>query len=127
MKILCAVQEKIHSCDGRGGQVLLLPIEVPEHHVLIATMLFHIVQRLKEHSGTAGWIVDGFACLGRQNAHHQRHNRSRGTELPCFLVGQIRKFLDQVFIGLAQDIRLAPLIPQAQGQEVLDQILEQSV
>jgi hypothetical protein len=42
-------------------------------------------------------------------------------------LGQVGKFLDQVFIGLVENVRLAVLIAQVERREVFDQVLEQRV
>jgi hypothetical protein len=115
MEIFRAMEKEVHPGNGGCGQVLFLAIELAQHEILVAAMLFDIVQRLEEHAaGPAGRIIDGFPGLGRKDADHQRDHGARGIELTGLLVGEVGKFLDQVFIGLAENVRLAVLIAQVE-------------
>ena len=128
MEIFRAVEKEVHPGDGGCGQVFFLAVELAQHEVLVAAMLFDMVQRLEEHAaGPAGRVIDGFPGLGRKDANHQRDHGARGIEFTGLLVGEVGKFLDQVFIGLAENVRLAVLIAQVKRREVFDQVLEQRV
>lgn len=122
------MEKEVHPGDGGCGQVLFLAVELAQHKVLVAAMLFDMAQRLQEHAaGPACRVIDGFPGLGRKDANHQRDHGARGIEFTGLLVGQVGKFLDQVFIGLAENVRLAVLITQVERREVFDQVLEQRV
>jgi hypothetical protein len=128
MEIFRAVEKEVHPGDGGCGQVLFLAVELAQHEVLVAAMLFDMMQRLEEHAtGPAGRVINGFPGLGRKDANHQRDHGARGIEFTGLLVGQVGKFPDQVFIGLAENVRLAVLITQVERREVFDQVLEQRV
>lgn len=62
-----------------------------------------------------------------ENADHERHNRTRSIELARLLVGKVGEFLDEVFISLPEDIRLAVLVAEIKAGEVLDEVLEQPI
>ena len=128
MEIFGPVQEQVHPGNGRGRQVLFLPVELAEHQLRIPTMFLHVVESFEEHApGAAGRVIDGFPCPRGQQAHHQRDDRTRRIEFSGLFVGQIREFLDQVFIGVAEDIGLAMGIAETQPREVLDEVFEQSI
>jgi hypothetical protein len=91
-------------------------------------MLFDMVQRFEKHAaGPAGRVINGFSGLGRKDSNHQRDHGTRSVEFTSLLVGQVGKFLDQVLIGLTENVRLAVLIAQVERREVFDQVLEQRV
>ena len=66
--------------------------------------------------------------FGSRMFDHQPHDAARGVELAGLLVGGVGELLDQVFVGLAEDVRAAPPgCRAADAREVLDQVLEQRV
>ena len=75
-----------------------------------------MVQSFQQHAaGAAGGIIDSLPGFGGKDADHESDNRTRRVKLPGFLVGQVREFPDQVLVRLAEHIRLAVLVSQAQG------------
>ncbi len=65
--------------------------------------------------------------LGSRMFTIKPHDRARRVELARLLVGGIGELLDQVFVGLAEDVRLGRLVAEVDAREVLDQIAEQRV
>lgn len=109
------MKEKVHPSDRGCGQVLFLAVEIAQHEILVAAMLFNIVQRLKEHTSCpAGRVVDSFPGFGRKDADHQCNHGAWGVEFTGFLVGQIGKIFDQVLIGLAENVCPAVVIAQVE-------------
>ena len=58
-----------------------LAVELAQHEVLVAAMLFDMVQRPRGacRAGPAGRVIDGFPGLGRKDANHQRDHGERGV------------------------------------------------
>ena len=91
-------------------------------------VLLDVVDGLHQHAaGAAGGIVDGFALLGVEDVHHQAHHGARRVELAGLFVGGVGEFLDQVFVGLAEDVRLRRLIAEVDAGEMLDEIAQQGI
>ena len=60
---------------------------------------------LDEHArGAAGRVVRCLALFWVEDVHHQSDHASRRIELARLLVGQVGKPLDQVFVGLTEDV-----------------------
>ncbi|MNJ38947.1 hypothetical protein D3C77_338070 [compost metagenome] len=55
-------------------------------------------------SRPTGWIVDGVDLFRIEHVDHQPHHAAGGIELTGLLVSSVGKFLDQVFVGVAQKI-----------------------
>jgi hypothetical protein len=72
-------------------------------------------------------IVDALAFPGIEDVHHQPHDRARGVKLARLLVRQIRKLLDQVFVGLAENVGLRRLVAERDSRKTFDEIAEQGV
>lgn len=76
---------------------------------------------LQQHAArAASGIVDGLTFLGVENVHHQTNNRARGVKLAGLLVGEVGELLNQVFVGLTEDISLRGLIPEGYRQHLDD-------
>ena len=52
----------------------------------------------------AGGVVDSFTLARVKGTDHQANDTARCIEFTRFLVGGIGKFLDEVFVGLAEYI-----------------------
>ena len=123
LEVRDAVQEQVHAGDGRGGEVLLLAEELAPERAVVAVVLLDVVDGLQQHAaGAAGRVVDGLALLGVEDVDHQPHDGARGVELAGLLVGGVGELLDQVFVGLAEDVGLRGLVAEADAREVLDQV-----
>ena len=128
LEILDAVQEQVHPGDGRGGEVLLLPVQLAPQTLHVAMLLFDVLHGGQQHAaGAAGRVVDGLALLGVEHVDHQPHDAARGVELAGLLVGGVGELLDQVLVGVAEQVGLDALVAQRQLGEVLDQVLEQGI
>ncbi len=62
-----------------------------------------------------------------EDVHHQPHHGARRVELAGLLVGGVGELLDQVFVGLAEDVGLRRLVAQRDAREVLDQVAQQRI
>jgi hypothetical protein len=90
--------------------------------------LFDVLHGSQQHSaGAARRVVDGLGFLGIEHVDHQPHHAARGVELAGLLVGGVGELLDQVFVGVAKQIRVDVLVAERQPREVLDQVLQQRV
>jgi hypothetical protein len=86
------------------------------------------MQGFEEHaSGAAGRIIDGVARFRGKNAYHESNDRARSVKLSGFLVGQVSKFLDEIFVGLAENVCFAVVVSETQRRKVLDQIFEEGI
>ena len=107
------MQKEVHPRDGGGGEVLLLGEEFAPEGAVIAVILADVVNGLQQHAaGAAGGIVDGLAFPGIEDVHHQPHDRARRVKLARLLVREVGELLDQVFVGLAEDVRLRRLVAE---------------
>ena len=52
----------------------------------------------------AGRVVDRLALLRVEDVHHQPHHAARGVELAGLVVGGVGELLDQVLVGVADDV-----------------------
>ena len=128
LEIRRAVQKEVHPRDGGGGEVLLLAEELAPKRAVVAVVFADVVDGLQQHAaGAAGRVVDGLALLGIEDVDHQAHDGARRVELARLLVGEVGELLDQVFVGLAEDVRLRGLVAEADAGEVLDQVAEQGI
>jgi membrane-associated protease RseP (regulator of RpoE activity) len=122
------VQEQVHAGDGRGGEILLLAEELAPQALYVTVLFLHVLDSGEQHAaGTAGRVVDGLAFAWVEHLDHQAHHAARGIELAGLLVGGVGEFLDQVFVGIADQVRLDVLITKGQPREMLDQIFEQGI
>ena len=84
-------------------------------------VLANVMDRFQQHaSRTACGIINGFPFPGIQDIHHQPHNRARGVKFAGLLVGGVCKLLDQVFVGLTEDIGLRRSVGEPDAGKVLD-------
>ena len=122
------MQEQVHAGDGGGGEVLLLAEELAPERAVVAVVLLDVVDGLQQHAaGAAGGVVDGFAFLRVEDVDHQPHHGARRVELARLLVGGVGELLDQVFVGLAEDVGLCRLIAEVDAREMLDEVAQQRV
>ena len=120
LEFLCAVEEEIHPCYCRGGQVLFLPVDFAIRGFLV----LHVADGLDQHAaGPAGGVIHRFAGLGLQQTNHQVDHRPRRVEFPGVLLAHISELFDQVFIRVAHHVGgIIPVADRKRGH-VLDQIL----
>ena len=87
-----------------------------------------MVDGLQQHTaGAASGIVDRLSLVRVEDVHHEADNGSGGVELAGFLIRSIGKALDEIFVGLPEEVGLRSLIPEGQGGEVLDKVAEELV
>ena len=72
-------------------------------------------------------IVDGLAFLRVEDVDHQPHDGARRVELARLLVRGVGELLDEVFVGLAEDVGLRRLVAEIDAREVLDEVAQQRV
>jgi len=105
------VQEQVHAGNGRGGEILLLAEDFAPQAFYITMLFLHVLDSGEQHAaGAAGRVVDGLALFGVEHLDHQTHHAAWGIELASLLVGGVGEFLDQVFVGIADQVRLDVLI-----------------
>src|SRR5690606_2471636 len=129
LEVFDAVQHQVHAGDGRGGEVLLLTVDLAEEGPRVAALPGDILDRAEQHAaGTAGRIVDGLALLRVEYLDYHSHNAARSVELAGLVTAcDVGELANQVFVGVAEDIRADRLVAERQGRETLDQVLEQFV
>ena len=89
----------------------------------ISTMCCHIVQCLKQHTpGSTCRVVNSITSFRGKDLDHQGYDRARGVEFPGLFIGQVCKFLDQIFVRLSKYVSLAAFIAKAQSRKVLDKV-----
>ena len=109
------MQEEVHAGDGRGGEILLLAEELAPERAVIAVVLAHVMDGFEQHAArAASRIVDRLALLRVEDVDHQPHDGARRVELAGLLVRDVGELLDQVFVGLAENVGLRPLGCRAQ-------------
>ncbi len=88
----------------------------------------HMLDGGEQHTaGAAGGIVDGLALLGVEDLDHEPHDAARGIKLAGLFVGGVGKGLDQIFVGIADDVVAHNAVAEQERREMLDEILEQIV
>lgn len=113
LKVRGTVQKEVHPRNRGGSKVLLLREEFAPQCAVITVVLTDVMNHLQQHTArAASRIVNNLAFFGVENVDHQPHNRSRGVKLACLFVCEISKLLDQVFVGLAENVRLRCRISQ---------------
>ena len=128
LEVRRTVQEEIHAGDGGGGEVFLLAEELAPERADIAPRFLHVVDGLQQHAaGAAGGVVNRIALARVEDVHHEPNDRARGVELAGLLVGDVGELLDQVFVGLAEDVHLGMRVSQGNPGEVFDQVAQQGV
>jgi hypothetical protein len=104
------------------------PYSLPHSRLTSPCCLFDVLHGGQQHAaGATGRVVDGLGFLGIEHVDHQPHDAARGVELAGLLVGGVGELLDQVFVGVAKQVRVDVLVAKRQLGEVLDQVLEQGI
>jgi hypothetical protein len=125
VEVLHAVQHQVHAGDGGGHVVALLPVQA--QGAVLAAAALHLIQGGDQHAaGAAGGVVDALAGLGLEHLHHQMHHGAVGVELLGRVAAVVGKFLDQVFVGVAQ-LSSGTLASERLAGEMLQQVLERGV
>ena len=128
LEVRGAVQEQVHPGDGGGGEVLLLTEELAPERAVVAVLLPHVVDGFEQHAARAARrVVDGLAFVRVEDVDHQPDDGARRVELARLLVGGVGELLDQVLVGLAEDVGLRRLVAQRDAREVLDQVAQQRI
>ena len=100
------MEHEVHAGDGRGGEVLLLAVELAEERARVAAGALHVLDRAEQHAaGAAGRVVDGLALLRVEDVDHHPDDAARGVELAGLLaLGDVGELADQVLVGVAEDV-----------------------
>ena len=120
------MQEEVHPGDGRSGEVTFLPVELAEEGTWIAATGGRVRRQL-EHLTGATRDRRRSPLLWIEDAHHQLARRCGGVEFPGFAIGGVGELLDEVFVGITNDVAGHTLIAQGQRGEVFDEVFEQWV
>lgn len=105
-----------------------LPEQLAPERADVFMPLAHVMNGFQQHAaGAARRIVDRLALAWVEDADHQAHHRARRVELTGFLVGEIREFLDEVLVRLAEDVRFRRRVAQRDAREMLDQVAQQRI
>ena len=78
----------------------------------------------EEAAGDAGGVVDFHARLGLEDLGHDRADLGRSVELTSALSPTLSELADEVFVALADDVRLNVVEPKALGADGLDEVGE---
>ena len=83
-----------------------------EHQVLpVASLFLHIIGGVDEHSPRSqGGVTDAHALARLQQFHDETHHRARRVELAALLPGIVGKTVDQVLVGVSQDVAGSALV-----------------
>ena len=129
LKVLDAVQHQVHARDRRGGQVLLLAVDLAEEGARVAALARDVLDRAEQHAArAAGRIVDRLAFLRVEHLDHHPHDAARGVELAGLVAsGDVGELADQVLVGVAEHVGADRRVAERDGREALDQILQQLV
>ena len=86
LEVLDAVQHQVHAGDGRGGEVLLLAVDLAEEGPRVAARALHVLDRPEQHAaGAAGRVVDALALLRVEDVDHHADDAARRVELARLL------------------------------------------
>ena len=97
------MEKQVKLADGQGAQVALLAVEgeVAEVSALFA----HVLGCIDEHAaGAGGGVADAHALFRLEQFDDESHHGSRGVELAALLAGVVGEPVDEVFVGVAQDV-----------------------
>jgi hypothetical protein len=119
------MQEEVHAGNGGSGEVLLLAKELAPERAVIAVILFHMVHSFEQHAtGATGRVVDGLALARIEQVDHQLDHGARCVELAGLFISSVSKLLNEVFVGLAEDVGLCHLVTQRNAREMLDEVAQ---
>ena len=129
LKVLDAVQHEVHPRDGRGGEVLLLAVDLPEERARVAARALHVLDGAEQHAARAARrVVDGLAGLRVEQFHHHPDDAAGRVELAGLLaLGDVGELADQVLVGVAEDVRADRLVAERHPGKPLHEILEDLV
>jgi hypothetical protein len=103
------VKKQIHPGDGGRGQIFFLPEQFAPKRAVVTVVGFNMVGGFEQHAaGATRRIVNGFALFGVEDIDHQAAPRAWGVKFTRLFVGGVGEFLDEVFVGLAEDVPLPP-------------------
>ena len=127
-----AVEEQVELADGQGAQVALLAVE--RQVAEVSPVLPHVLGGVDEHPAGAGrGVADAHALLRLQQLHDEAHHRARRVELAALLPGVVGELVDEVLVGVAQDVapagRVLPevLVAQVKAAEVGEQAADDAL
>ena len=69
-------------------------------------------------ASAASGIVDRLSFLWVEDVHHQLHNGTRCIELARFLIRNIGELLDEVFVGLTENVCLRGFVTEIYAGDV---------
>ena len=102
-KILDAVEKTIHPGDGGGHKIALLPEQL--HVAPLFFLPAQVCDTREQHAaGATSRVIHGFTGLHVQHLGHQMNHGAVGVKFGGGVAGVVGKFLDQVFVTLAQFI-----------------------
>ncbi len=100
------MQHEVHARDGRGGEVLLLAVDLAEERARVAARALHVLDGAEQHAArAAGRVVDALAFLRVEDVDHHPDDAARGVELAGLLaLGDVGELADQILVGVAEDV-----------------------
>ena len=129
LEVLDAVEHEVHPGDGRGGEVLLLAVDLAEERARVAARALHVLDRPEQHAArAAGRVVDALALLRVEDVDHHPHDAARGVELAGLLaLGDVGELADQVLVGVAEDVGADRRVAERDLREPFDEVLQELV
>ena len=128
-----AVQKEVQFADGERAEVALLPVQ---HEVAgVASLLGDVLRRVDHHAGGASSrIADAHPLIGLEQLDDQAYDRTRRIELAAFFACVVGEPVDQVFVGVAEDVPRTLLtvlrqvrLAQVEAAEVPEQAVDDAV
>ena len=127
-----AVEQQVELADGQGPQVALLAVQ--RQVAEVSAVLPHVLGGVDEHpAGAGGGVADAHPLAGLEQLDDEAHHGARRVELAALLPGVVGEPVDQVLVGVAQDVspacRVLPqvLVAQVQAAEVVEQAADDAL
>ena len=104
------------------------PYSLPHSVSRPAAGPLHVLDDLDQHAaGPARWVVDGLTLARVEDVDQQANDRAGGVVLAGLLVRLVGETLDQVLVGIAEDVGRDRCVGQGPGREVLDEVGQPAV
>ena len=127
------MQQQVQFADGERAEVALLSVQDEVAHV--TAVLGDVLRGVDEHAGRPrGRVADAHPLGRREQLDDQPHDRPRRVELAALLAGVVGEALDEVLVGVTDDIHRPRLalggqvrVAQVERVEVAEQVVDHAV
>ncbi len=128
---VCAIEsmeEHIDLRDGVGADVEFLAIEIESASNRFALLLFQVVERLEEEAtGADRRVVDVILLVRFENLDDHALHFARRIEFASLLARIRSKLLDEIFVGITEEIGVDVGVAEVVLREVVDEALKRLV